>query len=140
MIIHIVGICGRIYAHLAKELVRLGYAVTGSDDRPMPPISDFLKENNIPCAPSFSADNLDPSTGLVLANALYPNDNVELAKARELGIPVSNFARYLGEEFLAESRNIVVAGSYGKTTTAAMLSWIMAVSYTHLTLPTIYSV
>lgn len=125
MRIHIVGICGRIYAHLAKELVRLGHEVTGSDDRPMPPVSDFLKENNLSCAPSFSPGNLDGSCELVLANALYPGDNVELAKARELGIPVSNFAQYLGEHFLGQSRNIVVAGSYGKTTTAAMLAWIM---------------
>jgi UDP-N-acetylmuramate: L-alanyl-gamma-D-glutamyl-meso-diaminopimelate ligase len=91
----------------------------------MPPILDFLKDHNLSCAPAFSRENLAPSTELVLANALYPNDNVELVKAQELGIPVSNFARYLGENFLAESRNIVVAGSYGKTTTAAMLSWIM---------------
>lgn len=125
MRIHIVGICGRIYAHLAKELVLLGHEVTGSDDRPMPPISDFLKEHKLSCKPIFSAENLPASTELVLANALYPDDNVELVKARELGIPVSNFARYLGEQFLGKSRNIVVAGAYGKTTTTAMLAWIM---------------
>ena len=125
MRIHIVGICGRIYAHLAKGLVLLGHEVTGSDDRPMPPISEFLKKHKLSCSPIFFAENLASSTELVLANALYPDDNVELVKARELGIPVSNFARYLGEQFLGKSRNIVVAGSYGKTTTTAMLAWIM---------------
>jgi UDP-N-acetylmuramate: L-alanyl-gamma-D-glutamyl-meso-diaminopimelate ligase len=125
MHIHIVGICGRVYAHLAKELVRMGHEVTGSDDRPMPPVSDFLKENNLFCSPAFSPDNLSPSCDLVLANALYGGDNAEIIRARELGIPVSNFARYLGERFLGSSRNIVVAGSYGKTTTSAMLAWIM---------------
>ena len=102
-----------------------GHLVTGSDDQPVPPVSDYLAENGIFCFPDFSADHVDSATELVLANAAYPPDNVELLRAHELGIPVSHFPRFLGETFLKHSRNIVVAGSYGKTTTASMVAWIL---------------
>ena len=125
MRIHIVGMCGKIYAPLARQLRMAGHLVTGSDDQPVPPVSDYLADNGIFCFPNFSADHMDPATELVLANAAYPPDNVELVRARELGIPDSHFPRFLGETFLKHSRNIVVAGSYGKTTTASMAAWIL---------------
>lgn len=107
------------------ELAKAGYVVTGSDDRPLPPISDLLAGSGITCQPTFSTGNVPLDADMVLANAFYGPDNPEIVRAKELGLPVSNFARFLGETFLLESRNAVVAGSYGKTTTASMLAWIL---------------
>ncbi len=123
--IHFVGLCGKVTGPLALELVRLGYRVTGSDDRPLPPIADLLAQGGLLCHPAFSPDNLPPDADLVLANAFYGPENPELVRAKELGIPVSSFACFLGENFLLNSCNAVVAGSYGKTTTASVLAWIL---------------
>ena len=125
MRIHIIGMCGRIYASLARSLVEQGHVVTGSDDRPMPPVSDYLVRHGLRCSPSFNAENLDPACDLVLTSSYYGVENVETVRARELGIPISNFARFLGEHYLQATRNAVVAGSYGKTTTSSMLAWIL---------------
>jgi UDP-N-acetylmuramate: L-alanyl-gamma-D-glutamyl-meso-diaminopimelate ligase len=116
--------CGRVYASLAKELIGIGHRVTGSDVRPLPPVSDYLREHGIPCSEGFSAENISSDIDLVLANAAFA-ENPEIEQAHKLGVPVSNFARYLGESFLKYSRNVVVAGSYGKTTTSSMLAWIL---------------
>ena len=117
--------CGRIYASLARSLAEQGHVVTGSDDRPMPPVSDYLIRHGLRCAPTFSVENLNPATDLVLTGTYYGIENIETAKARELGIPISNFARFLGENYLQGTRNAVVVGSYGKTTTSSMLAWIL---------------
>ena len=102
----------------------MGHGVTGSDERPLPPVSDYLREHDITCSEGFSAENITHEIDLVLANAAFA-ENPEIVQARRLGIRVSNFARYLGDTFLKRSRNAVVAGSYGKTTTSSMLAWIL---------------
>lgn len=125
MKIHIVGMCGRIYAPLAKALADQGHTVTGSDDRPMPPVSDFLAEYGLKCAPNFAAENLPDNADLVLVNAFYGAGNVEVDKARAMRIPIDHFAHFLGKRYLISTRNAVVTGSYGKTTTSSMLAWIL---------------
>jgi len=117
--------CGKATAPLAAELVRLGFAVSGSDAHLLPPVSDFLATHGLKCRKGFAADHLPADTDLVLAGALCGADNPEVRRAQELGIPVSNFARFLGEEFLSGTSNAVVAGSFGKTTTTAMLAMIL---------------
>lgn len=123
--LHIVGLCGKAIGPLAVELAKAGYRVTGSDDRPLPPVADLLVVAGLDCRPSFAAANVPADADLVLVNAFYGPENPEIIRAKELGLPLSNFARFLGETFLRDSRNAVVAGSYGKTTTASMLAWIM---------------
>lgn len=125
MKIHIIGMCGRIYAPLAKALADQGHRITGSDDRPMPPVSDFLTAHGLNCAPRFAEENLPDDAGLVLVNAFYGEGNVEVDKARAMGIPMDHFAHYLGDRYLNRTRNAVVTGSYGKTTTSSMLAWIL---------------
>lgn len=117
--------CGKASAPLAAELVRSGFVVSGSDAHLLPPVADFLVAHGLRCCKGFAAENISADLDLVLAGALCGEDNPEVRRARELGIPVSNFARFLGSEFLAGSRNAVVAGSFGKTTTTAMLAMIL---------------
>lgn len=123
--LHIVGLCGKAIGPLAVELAKAGYRVTGSDDRPLSPVADLLVVAGLDCRPSFAAANVPADADLVLVNAFYGPENPEIIRAKELGLPLSNFARFLGETFLRDSRNAVVAGSYGKTTTASMLAWIV---------------
>jgi len=117
--------CGKASAPLAAELVRSGFVVSGSDAHLLPPVADFLAAHGLRCGKGFAAENISAELDVVLAGALCGEDNPEVRRARELGIPVSNFARFLGTEFLARSRNAVVAGSFGKTTTTAMLAMIL---------------
>jgi UDP-N-acetylmuramate: L-alanyl-gamma-D-glutamyl-meso-diaminopimelate ligase len=123
--IHICGICGKATAPLAVELARLGFKVTGSDSSFQEPASLFLQGSSIPCKQGFSADVICEKIDLVLAGALSGAENPEVRRARELGIRVTNYARFVGEQFLSDARCAVVTGSFGKTTTTAMLASIL---------------
>ena len=125
MKIHIIGMCGRIYAPLAKALAEQGHLITGSDDRPMPPVSDFLAEHGLKCTPRFAEENLPDDADLVLVNAFYGEGNPERDKALRQGMSMDHFAGFLGSRYLQHTRNAVVTGSYGKTTTTSMLAWIL---------------
>jgi UDP-N-acetylmuramate: L-alanyl-gamma-D-glutamyl-meso-diaminopimelate ligase len=123
--IHFVGLCGKVTAPLAAELVRWGYAVSGSDANVQPPAADYLRSQGLHCRQGFSADHVAHRPDVVLAGPLCGNENPEVAAARAAGSEIANFASFLGREFLSRSRNAVVAGSFGKTTTTAMLTTIM---------------
>ena len=67
-----------------------------------------------------SPENIDGCDLVVYTNAV-PDDNCELLRARELGIPTIERAAYLGELSRAHALTFAVAGCHGKSTTAAML-------------------
>lgn len=91
----------------------------------MPPVSLYLETHKIACAPQFDASQVPADCDLVLLNSYYGAGNPEVDAARARGLPVTHFPRFLSEKYLAKTRNVVVAGSYGKTTTASMLAWIL---------------
>jgi UDP-N-acetylmuramate: L-alanyl-gamma-D-glutamyl-meso-diaminopimelate ligase len=91
----------------------------------MPPVSLYLEKHRIACAPQFDASQVPTDCDLVLVNSYYGAGNPEVDVALARGLPVTHFPRFLSDKYLAKSRNAVVAGSYGKTTTASMLAWIL---------------
>jgi len=122
--IHLIGICGTAMASLAGMLKLRGFHVTGSDAAAYPPMSDFLRELDIPVAQPFDAKNLDPRPDLVVVGNAMSRGNVELEHVLDERIPFCSLPQLLHDEFLRGKEVLVVAGTHGKTTTTSMLAWI----------------
>jgi len=111
----------------AKLLKDLGWEVSGSDSGFYPPASDYLAKHKIPFKKGYQKEHLPKDTELIVIgkNAkLVPKENKEVAAAFESGISVRSFPEVL-EGLLATSHNIVVAGSYAKSTCTALLAWCL---------------
>jgi len=122
--IHLIGICGTAMASLAGMLKQRGFHVTGSDAAAYPPMSDFLRELDIPVAQPFAAQNLEPRPDLVVVGNAMSRGNVELEEVLDQRIPFCSLPQLLHDEFLRAKEVLVVAGTHGKTTTTSMLAWI----------------
>jgi len=120
--IHMVGIGGTGMCGIAEVLLNLGYQVSGSD----------LQENEATIrlrnlgAQIFighSADNLKEADVVVISSAVK-EDNVEVARAKALKIPVIPRAEMLAE-LMRMKYGIAVAGAHGKTTTTSMTAQVL---------------
>jgi UDP-N-acetylmuramate: L-alanyl-gamma-D-glutamyl-meso-diaminopimelate ligase len=122
--IHLIGICGTAMASLAGMLKQRGFRVTGSDAAAYPPMSDFLRELEIPLAQPFAAQNLELRPDLVVVGNAMSRGNVELEEVLDQRIPFCSLPQLLHDEFLRGKEVLVVAGTHGKTTTTSMVAWI----------------
>ncbi|MCK4741141.1 MAG: UDP-N-acetylmuramate--L-alanine ligase [Anaerolineales bacterium] len=120
--VHLVGIGGAGISAVAKVLHGRGVDVTGSD-RARSIFADALEKEGIRIAYGHSAENV-VGASLVVASSAIPEGNVELVHALELGIPVLRRDAFL-RELTAESETIAVAGTHGKTTTTALIAWLL---------------
>src|SRR5437762_777223 len=124
--IYLIGICGTAMASLAGMLREKGYSVNGSDSDVYPPMSDFLDRLGIPVFKGYSAENFSKSQPdlVVIGNALS-RGNVEIEHVLDSGIRYASMAETVKDLFIRGKNAIVVAGTHGKTTTTAMLSWVL---------------
>jgi UDP-N-acetylmuramate--alanine ligase len=117
--VHIVGIGGAGMSAIATVLAAMGHRVTGSD-LVGSPVTDRLGTQGIAVALGHRADQV-AGADLVTASPAVGVENVELAEAHRLGIPV--LARSEVMAAIARLRRCVaVAGTHGKTTTSSMLA------------------
>ncbi|MFT5088503.1 MAG: UDP-N-acetylmuramate--alanine ligase [Candidatus Latescibacterota bacterium] len=123
--VHLVGIGGVGMEGLARLLRALGIHVTGSDMSSSRALS-LLREDGFEVFAGHVAAQIG-TADLLVYSAAIPADNVEVVTARKLGIPCVNRGELLGE--LSRSRyTLAVAGTHGKTTSAAMLAAILSSS------------
>jgi len=120
--IHLIGIGGMGLSAIARVLVERGYRVSGSD-RSLSPLAESLQAAGVPVAIGHRAENVHGAT-LVVRSSAIPDENVEVQAAREAGIPVMKREEFLGQ-FTAQWQVIAVAGTHGKTTTTAMVTWVL---------------
>ncbi|MEW5723817.1 MAG: UDP-N-acetylmuramate--L-alanine ligase [Thermodesulfobacteriota bacterium] len=123
--IHLIGLCGTGMGSLAGMLVERGYRVTGSDQNVYPPMSDFLSALGIRPAIGYAPENLDHRPDLVIVGNVVTRGNPEASRLKELGLPYLSFPQALRFFFLKDRRPLVVAGTHGKTTTAALCAWLL---------------
>ena len=123
--IHLVAICGTAMGALAVMLKAQGHRVTGSDENVYPPMSTVLSEQDIPVSKGFDASNLDPRPDLVVIGNAVSRGNPEAEAVLERKIRYASMPETLKSFFLWDRKPIVVAGTHGKTTTTAMLAWVL---------------
>ena len=126
MHIHLLGIGGTLMGSLAILAKALGHEVSGSDQNVYPPMSDLLTESGISLHTGYRAEYLQPHPDLViLGNAGLARGNPAVEYLLEQRLPFHSGASWLGQEVLKHRWPLAVAGTHGKTTTAAMLAWIL---------------
>ncbi|KKW20497.1 MAG: hypothetical protein UY84_C0001G0238 [Candidatus Adlerbacteria bacterium GW2011_GWA2_54_12] len=121
---HFIGIGGVGMSAVAKLLKDIDTEVTGSDEEIYPPILDFLKQQGFSYKTPYAAINIPRDADLIVIgkNAkLVPESNEEVAAAFASGKTILSFPEVLGE-LSKKKETIVVAGSYGKSTCAALLA------------------
>ncbi len=110
---------------LAGLLREAGHEVTGSDENVYPPASSLLEQLGILVHTGFDPARLDGVDVVVCGNAVR-RTNPEAAAAAERGLRTLSMPGALEELFLAGRTPLVVAGTHGKTTSSAMLAWVLA--------------
>jgi UDP-N-acetylmuramate: L-alanyl-gamma-D-glutamyl-meso-diaminopimelate ligase len=124
--IHLIGICGTGMGALAGLLCEAGHQVTGSDRAVYPPMSDQLRDRGIAVMEGFDAAHLDPAPDLVIVGNIATRDNPEAQVAAERGIPFLSMPQAIARLFLSGRHPMVVGGTHGKTSTSALLAWILS--------------
>jgi UDP-N-acetylmuramate--alanine ligase len=120
--IHIVGIGGTGLSAIARVLHERGETVTGSDQAPSP-YSRALEAQGVPVTYGHAARNVEGAR-MVLVSSAIASDNPEVLAARRANIPVVRREQYF-QALTAGFRTVAVAGTHGKTTTTAMIAWIL---------------
>jgi UDP-N-acetylmuramate: L-alanyl-gamma-D-glutamyl-meso-diaminopimelate ligase len=124
--IHLLGIAGTGMGSFAGLLKAAGYEVTGSDEAVYPPMSQMLTAWGISTMTPYRPENLDLSRpDLVIVGNVIRRVNPEATAMRERGIPHASFPAALGSLFLESRHSVVVAGTHGKTTTAALIAHVL---------------
>ena len=122
--IHFVGIGGIGMSGLANIMKGLGFKVQGSDINLNKNI-ERLKRNKIKIYIGHNKKNISNSTILVISSAIK-NSNPEVLFAKEKQLPIYKRGDMLAHIVSLLKRNIVVAGSHGKTTTTSLISAIFS--------------
>ena len=122
--VHLVGICGTAMASTAAALQQRGYAVTGSDQNVYPPMSTFLAGRQIEVMNGYSERNLAHRPDLVVIGNAIARGNPEAEAALDHKLRFCSLPDLLREFFIRGKRALVVAGTHGKTTTTALLTWV----------------
>ena len=120
--VHFIGIGGTGLSAIARVLLEKGYTVSGSD-RTKSPLFDAITEAGARTFIGHAAPQIE-GADLVIRSSAVPDDNPEVIAAKAAGIPVLKRSEFL-TEFTHGKETLAVAGSHGKTTTTAMLIWIL---------------
>lgn len=125
MHIHILGICGTAMGGIALLAREAGHTVTGCDTGVYPPMSTQLQAQGITLIEGWDEAQLSPDIDVyVIGNALSRgNPLVEAILNR--GLPYTSGAQWLADHVLQGRWVLAVAGTHGKTTTSAMLAWML---------------
>ena len=124
--IHLIAICGVGMASLAGLLQAQGYRVTGSDQNIYPPMSAYLEEMGIEVLAGYKEENLKEAPDLVVVGNAVSRDNPEVQALLRLGVPYISFPQALGKFMIDEKSSVVISGTHGKTTTTALMAWVLA--------------
>ena len=125
MHIHILGICGTFMGGLAA-LARAGaHRVTGCDANVYPPMSDQLRALDIEVIEGYGADQLAIQPDLFIVGNVITRGNPLMEAVLDANLPYTSGPQWLAEHILRARHVLAVAGTHGKTTTTAMLAWML---------------
>ncbi len=123
--IHFIAIGGAVMHQLAIALHHKGAQVSGSDDAIADPARTNLNASGLlPEAEGWFPERITPDIQAIVLGMHAREDNPELKRAQELGIPVYSFPQYV-YELSRDKQRVVVAGSHGKTTITSMIMHVL---------------
>ncbi|GBU15373.1 UDP-N-acetylmuramate--L-alanyl-gamma-D-glutamyl-m eso-2,6-diaminoheptandioate ligase [Polaromonas sp.] len=137
MHIHILGICGTFMGGLAALAREAGHKVTGCDSGVYPPMSEQLRALGIELIEGYGADQMALSpdmfvVGNVVSRARLADGSAKYPLMEAIlnsGLPYTSGPQWLSNHVLHHASGprhvLAVAGTHGKTTTTAMLAWIL---------------
>ena len=110
---------------VAAALCERGFKVTGSDENVYPPISIFLRKKGIALKDGYRAENIPADADVVVIGNAIKRGNPEVEAVLSRKLLYLSLPEVLKNYFLRGRHNLVVTGTHGKTTTTALLAWIM---------------
>jgi UDP-N-acetylmuramate: L-alanyl-gamma-D-glutamyl-meso-diaminopimelate ligase len=122
---HFLGICGTAMASVATALKERRFEVTGSDENVYPPMSTFLEEKGVSLKEGYRAENIPADADVVVIGNAMKRGNPEVEAVLNRKLLYLSLPEVLKNYFLRGHHNLVVTGTHGKTTTTALLTWIM---------------
>ena len=124
--LHVIGICGVATSALAIAFKDRGVKVTGSDKGFYPPVSTELEKHGIAFYAGWHPEKMTENgkPDIIIVGTASGSQNPETLYAKENNIPMYSFAEAIGKFFVRDN-SIVCVGTWGKTTTSTLLSYIL---------------
>ena len=111
--------------NLALALHQQGYTITGSDDEIHEPSRTRLAQHGLlPAQMGWFPAAIHAGLDAVIVGMHARQDNPELAKAQELGLPIYSYPEYIYRQS-GQKQRVVIAGSHGKTTITSMILHVL---------------
>ena len=125
MRVHFIAIGGSAMHNLALALHHQGDSVTGSDDEIFEPSKSRLAAAGLlPESFGWQAERITPDIEAVILGMHAKGDNPELARAKELNLPIYSYPEFLYEQAKLKTR-VVIGGSHGKTSITSMILHVL---------------
>jgi len=125
MKIHLIAIGGSAMHNMALALKQKGFKVTGSDDAIFSPSKERLEKHNLlPKEMGWFSNKITADLDAIILGMHAREDNPELAKAKELNIPIYSYPEYIYQQSKQKKR-VVIGGSHGKTSITAMILHVL---------------
>ena len=125
MHIHILGICGTFMAGLASLAKSKGFKVTGCDQNVYPPMSTQLEEEGIKIIEGFDSSQTKLKPDIYIIGNVVKRGTPLMESILNNNLSFMSGPQWLYENILHEKWVIAVAGTHGKTSTTAMVAWIL---------------
>jgi UDP-N-acetylmuramate: L-alanyl-gamma-D-glutamyl-meso-diaminopimelate ligase len=110
---------------VAAALCERGFKVTGSDENVYPPMSLFLEKKGVALKAGYRAENIPTDADVVVIGNAMKRGNPEVEAVLSRKLLYLSLPEVLKNYFLRGRHNLVITGTHGKTTTTALLTWIM---------------
>jgi UDP-N-acetylmuramate: L-alanyl-gamma-D-glutamyl-meso-diaminopimelate ligase len=126
MHIYFIGICGTAMGNAALLMRALGHEVVGSDTGVYPPMSDHLRQAGITLLEGWNAERLAKlKPDLVVVGNVASRGHPEVEWLMESSQNYVSLPELLRTHLLNARRNIVIAGTHGKTTTSCLAAVLL---------------
>ena len=125
MHIHILGICGTFMGGIAAIAREAGHKVTGCDASVYPPMSSQLEALSIDLIEGYDSEQIRIRPDLWVIGNVITRGSPLVEEILDRGEPYISGPQWLAENILRSKWVLAVAGTHGKTSTSAMLAWIL---------------
>lgn len=123
--IYVIGIKGQGVTAVVQILHGMGIEIIGSDTDEKFSTDEVLQKLGIRYFERFAVKNIPSDADLILYSTAYNEDtNLEIAEAKKRNLLMVSYPEMLAQLF-NEKYGIAVCGTHGKTTTSAMLAYVM---------------